>query len=490
MPKALVRALTMASLIVLGACTGNAVPIDTTSGPPPLPPPAATDPQPSARTGADAYRYLLEYTALGLHRTGTEGGTRVIDWLSTELRNSGLQVTVEPFSFTQFVPRTASLRLSSDAADTASFPYWYSGRTAPGGVTAALINVGNGTDADFAGRDLRGRIVLASIALASRAVFTNLAAVQRRAAAAGAAGLVAAIQGPGNWIVASNAESDAGLCGMPTLFIGREDGQRLATHSGENANFVLDADVVQGSSANVVATITGASTDTLIAGTPVNGWFTTAAERGGGVGTLLTLARSYAERAAAGQAPAKTLVFVFTGGHEVGFIGLQRYIDAHPDVISRAYSYVHLGAAVAGRYDYEQSAGPIAQSPIADPARTLYISENPLLNSLVIRDQIAANLAPALNLLPSLSNPGEQRRMYAIGMPIVSISGTTLYFHTERDTPDTTSATFLDPAVRFYGAVIDDLIASSASDIRSANSTANQYATPVPKPVCVVPGQR
>ena len=475
-------ACVLALLLPIAACVADA-PAVVAATPSPL-----VSALPAARTGADAYRYLRAYTALGLHRTGTDGDARVSGYLAAELRRAGLKVTVEPFAFTQFAPREAALRVVGDAADIVSFPYWYSGRTLPEGVTAELVDVGAGSEADFAAHPLQGRIVLARIALVSRALFTNLAAVQRRAAAAGAAGLVAAVQGPGNEIVASNAESDAGLCGMPTLFIGREDGQRLAARAGAPVHFVLDAELRPGQSANVVATIPGASPEILMAGTPVNGWFSAAAERGGGIGTLLTLARFQAEKASAGSMPAKTLIFVFTGGHEVGFIGLQRYIDAHPEVIARTYAYVHLGAGVAGRYDYEQDGGTIAQAPIADPARTLYVSENPLLNTLVVRDQIAANLAPALSLLPSLLNPGEQRRMYALGVPMVAISGTTLYFHTALDTDDKTSAALLDPAVRFYGSVIDDLLAVKPDDLRAANITAAHAAAPGPAPACAVPG--
>ncbi len=250
--------------------------------------------------------------------------------------------------------------------------------------------------------------------------------------------------------------------------------------------FTLDADYRSGRSANVIATIPGRSTETLIVGTPTNGWFTTAVERGAGVGTLLSLARYYAGR---GTPPDKTLVFVFTGGHEVGFLGLQRYIDAHPALIDSTYTYVHLGAAIAGRYDYPQADGHIATAPIADPARTLFVSENPLLQRLVSARQLSSGLIPAQTVLPSLLNPGEQRRMYARGVPIVSISGTTLYFHTEADTPETTSAALLEPAVQFYGSMIDDLLAADPAEIRAANSVALRYAKPLPTPVCAAPGR-
>lgn len=439
-----------------------------------------------ARSGADAYRQLQDYVALALHRTGTDGGEKLIGWLDQRLHGFGLTPRIERFDFKQFTPRKAQL-VNDAGTPIASFPYWYSGRTGADGVKAELVDVGRGDEAAFRGKTLNGKLVLADIQLLYRALFSNLNEVMQRAYAAGAVGVVAAVQAPRNLIAAANAESEAGLCGLPVLFVGAEDGRALRARSGQNFSFTLDADYGEGESANVVVTIPGQSRDTLIVGTPVNGWFSTASERGSGVGSLLTLARHYAARFAS-KPPAKTLVFLFTGGHEVGFLGLQRYIDAHPDVLADTYAYVHLGASVAGAYYFEKPDGSIASAPIADPARTLYVSENPPLQQLVSARQLQSGLLPAQSVLPSVSNPGEQRRMYARGVPIVSISGTTLFFHTEADTPDTTSAELLEPAVRFYGSVIDDLLATDAASLRANNRVAAAHAKPLPVPACVVPG--
>lgn len=117
--------------------------------------------------------------------------------------------------------------------------------------------------------------------------------------------------------------------------------------------------------------------------------------------------------------------------------------------------------------------------------RILFVSENPLLQQLVSRRQWSTPLLPAQTILPSVFNPGEQRRMYARGIPMVSMSGTTLYFHTEADTPETTSAELLDPPVRFFGGIIDDLLAQDPQKLRAANGLAAEFAKPVPAPVCV-----
>lgn len=443
---------------------------------------------PAARSGDDAYRYLLDYSALGSHRSGTADGERLIAWLDETLRDFGLQPRIETFDFDQYLPRKAALTLD-DGSELPVFPYWYSGRTGSAGISAPLVDVGNGARARFDAAPVAGKLVVATIALQSRGSFTNLVDVQKRAHAGGALGVIAAIQGPENLIVAANAESEAGLCGLPVLFVGSQDGERLRKRAGGEVHFTLDADYRGGRSANVVVTIPGRTPDTLIIGTPVNGWFTSASERGGGIGTLLTLARHYAQRyVQAGAPPEKTLVLVFTGGHEVGFLGLQRYIDAHEDVIARTYAYVHLGAAIAGTYYFERIDGRIDSAPTADPARTLFVSENPVLQRLVSTRQLSSGLVPAQSIPPSILNPGEQRRMYARGVPIVSISGSTLFFHTEADTAETTSAALLEPAVQFYGAVIDDLLALDPAEVKAANRLAESFAKPLPTPACAVPG--
>ena len=110
-----------------------------------------------------------------------------------------------------------------------------------------------------------------------------------------------------------------------------------------------------------------------------------------------------------------------------------------------------------------------------------------MLQELVARRMWATQLSPVQSMLPSIFNPGEQRRMYARGVPMVAMSGTTLYFHTEADTPDTTSGELLDPLVRFYGGVVDDLLAIDPQKLRAANSAAAAAGRPMPAPVCVVP---
>ena len=449
-----------------------------------------TDSRPPAQTGADAYQYLQEYVAHGLHRSGTTGGNAVSGWVAEELRGMGYEVDSEAFAFEQFTPHTTRLHFVGDPVDkdVPVFPLYYSGRTGTEGITAELVNVGNGASLAIAGKNLTGKIVLASVALVERAETPTLAGVLQGAAAAGAAGVVVAIQGPQNLIVASNVNADTGLCGLPVLYVGKDDGAALAARSGQVASFVLDADEMPGTSYNVVATLPGSGDGILMIGTPVNGWFSTAAERGGGVGVLLTLARAIAEQYR-DRVPPQTVMFIASGGHEVGYLGLGRYAEAHPDLVKRIYTYLHLGAAVGGTlYAETPLDGTVAALPLVDPSRTLYVSENPILLALADLNAVSSGMIPFEELPPVLLDPGEQAQMYDRGVPIMSISGTTLYFHTENDLPDTTSAAILDPVVQTYSAILRQLLALDPQLVRDANLAAGALAGSPPAPAgCVVP---
>src|SRR5205085_11611421 len=116
---------------------------------------------PAPGSGADAYQAVKDYTALGLHRTGTAGGAATASWLAAQFAAAGLDTSVESFTFPQFRPKTASLTVGSYSP--VSFPLYYYGRTPPGGVTAPLVDIGLGTPADIALHPPAGKIALVEV---------------------------------------------------------------------------------------------------------------------------------------------------------------------------------------------------------------------------------------------------------------------------------------------------------------------------------------
>lgn len=444
-----------------------------------VPPLAPRDALPVAGSGADAYRYLIEFSKFGLKRSGTDGDEAVRNWVETELSAMGYEVSHEAIEFQRYVPRRYSLEAGEFAPCV--FPLYHSGATTSEGLKAPLYDGGLGTPAELQGAN--GRIVLIDAPLVENFLTPTLDAARIAAAEAGALAVVVAAQGPENWVHGKNVFAGSGICGLPTLFVGKQDGAALRELAGTEALFILDAVLEERArTGNVLARREGQSDDVLVIGTPLNGWFTTAAERGGGVGAFLTLARQLAERDSLPQ----DLLFVATGGHEVGFLGLQTFIENRPELLPHISAYVHLGGSIAARGMVEVD-GQVQSTGLAHP-RLLFVSENPLLQAISEGAMRNNGVIELSNIPPASFNPGEQQYMYAAGVPIAAISASHFYFHSPRDLPDTTSAELLDPVVRGYGQIIDGVLALDAHTLRSANAVAGALANRAAEPGgCVVP---
>ncbi|MGH7819864.1 MAG: hypothetical protein ACREQ9_08835, partial [Candidatus Binatia bacterium] len=215
---------------------------------------------------------------------------------------------------------------------------------------------------------------------------------------------------------------------------------------------------------------------------PLNGWFTVATERGPGIGSFLELVRTYAARAAAGERPRHTLLFVATGGHEVTAPGLEHVFGCLDR--DRVVSYIHFGAGIAGK-GFVEVAGTVHETGFPEPNRLLIISENPLLEAIgesAFRTKPGAH--PLLSIPPRALNPGEQQFVYNLGVPMVTISGAGIYHHAPADTPEKTSPELIDPMVRAYVEIVDALLELDADLVRQSNLVAATIAPAAEPPTC------
>ena len=153
---------------------------------------------PAAGTGADAFRFVRAYAALGLHRTGTTSNDATSAWLADQFTSIGLQTSVQNFTFERFLPNTASLRVGAYSPKV--FPLYYSGTTM--GVTGQLVDVGHGTPAELVNKDLTGKIALVDVPMPVPGLAPTLSQAIKAVTGAHAAGMVAAIDGPRNDISA------------------------------------------------------------------------------------------------------------------------------------------------------------------------------------------------------------------------------------------------------------------------------------------------
>lgn len=434
---------------------------------------------PVAPSGAEAYRHVVTYGAEPLlHRTGTPGDAATAAWIAEEFRSAGLRTVAEDFTFTRFAPRRVSLTVGDFRP--VAFPLYYSGMTGPEGVVGRLVDVSVGTPLDFERVDVAGSVAVIDVPAVQNAISPTLEGAISAARDGGAIAIVLSVRAALNEAAAYNMEARGGLCGIPIVIVGKIDGATLRARDGMTARLVLDAALEDGSDGapightrNVVATIPGQSDDTIIIGTPFTGWFGAAAERGPGIGVLLTLAKHFAAQAEH-DPPPLTIVFVATAGHEVGLLGLDEFVRANPDVVDRTAAYLHLGAGLATR-NFEEVAGEVIELPTPEEIRLAWASENEALQPIVQR-AFATNLLPIPTVPPAALNPGEQRVMYRHGIPMMALASSHLWIHTAGDEAFITSPELLEPVVQAYRQITEELLELDTATLRSSNGLAAAFA--------------
>lgn len=286
--------------------------------------------------------------------TGRPAYDRTIDWTATQLRAAGLgDVRREPFTATLSLPTAGEIRLlGSDAmgAGSRDIPL----RSAMvqgvgpvnGTVTAPLVYVGQGTDADLAGRDLRSKIAVI-VATPEPSLYAPIPARRTMAAMqAGAVGVIEVLIQAGNL---KSFDRDRHGCGKQLCFtVGGEDGFFLQTILGEaarsgrsvSARLTATSETIERPVTNVVATIPGKTDRTVIINAHADGWFGGADDNASGLAVMIALAQHFT------RAPKleRTLVFVASAGHHSpGANGLAAFRAAHDkDYVAKADLIVNI----------------------------------------------------------------------------------------------------------------------------------------------------
>ncbi len=299
------------------------------------------------------------------------------------------------------------------------------------------------------------------------------------AAAAGAKAVIAVTQGYANDPKWEDINSRDGTGSVPVILTGKQTGASIVTaaEAQETANVVLQAQTGVACDRDVWGVLPGLDPSRRVfVGTPASSMVPAASERGSGDAILLGLARHYAELPIS-QRP-ETLVFLFTTGHEVGFLGLPALIDAQGGWFTGADAYVHLGSSLGAPTATEAANGTVTVNPVADPSGVLHYSENPLIESIFPTAFSEAGVTlPAV--ADHISTAGEQVDAYTHGVPTIGFSGGSLYFHTAADLPNTVDPTLLVEEAEGFRRTIDAITALAPGALKAANGPAETDAATI-----------
>ncbi len=365
---------------------------------------------------------IQSWDAITDHRTGTKGDALTAEWISDELRQSGLEPIVDWFDFQRRVLHECTVACADKRAD--GVPLFDGGYTDAAGLQATLSDLGGTSDI---GLTLFGPGPW-------HPGTKNLEQARRKDAHQA---IVAVAEGdmvrPGLSLL--NADDYLKPHGPPVLQVATEHRRWLedARDAAELVRLVAHVTLEQTQASNVQARIPGADAGLppLVVMTPRSAWWTCTSERAGGISLWLECARHFAT-----SRPDRTVIFTANTGHELGHVGLARYLDSVPELVREAHAWVHLGAnfaAVGSDLRFQASTQDLMSQGLA------------ALTARGVDDRIVTPLG---------ERPlGEARNIYDGGGHFISLLGNNRLFHHPEDRwPD---AVDLDRTVALNQAMLD-----------------------------------
>ena len=427
-------------------------------------------------------------------RAATPAFMHTIEWAVHELAAAGLSdARVERYAVagSMWVPRAWQLQVLADPAFGAgsatvtlesAFPQ-PGGATIPdAGLTAPVIFVGHGTDADLAGRDVAGKIAVIHVRPEPSLFGSAEQGAAARVVAKGAVGVINAIEGPGNALYVDPRFA----CGKaPCFMIGGEDAWFLQQVIGKAANAgVLDRLKVRMNlasseqeglaAANGVATIRGRSERRIIINAHADGYFQGGDDNASGLAVLIGLARYFAKQ----PRPAHTLMFVASGGHHGPGNGPGALVTAHPELKDNTVLVINLEHVayldvVRGKTRAANNTGMVWETSVTESAKAVGVTnESPFLVDLWKKASRCYGVATYQSA--GSSTPGDLGGYRALGVPMTQMIQSGTFYHSSGDVYESVPAEGLERAARFHAFFVESVDQAPEGLVKAAKGTTYQ----------------
>ncbi len=276
---------------------------------------------------------------IGGRVSGSAANLRAVEWGAARFASAGVSVHRQ-----EFMMPGLWLELEARAAVTGSLAFTprvaampFSAGTDPDGLTAELVNVGRGTEEDFAwaGPMVRDNFILVETdelrTIAGLfAEYKQSAAIEARAYEAGVKGIV--YMGSRKDVILHRHNASRGLSNtLPIVSMARVDAQRCARalRAGESIILTLVLRIETGGPyrlENIIGEIPGSDKkdEVVVVGAHLDSWDlgTGANDNGCNVAMMIDLARQLKRL---GITPRRTLRFALWNGEEQGMYGSMAY---------------------------------------------------------------------------------------------------------------------------------------------------------------------
>jgi hypothetical protein len=347
------------------------------------------------------HRVIREYDAQGIHRTATKVDEQSGKWLAHLVTEAGAKPELEPFKINRIDLQSNYLQIGGRRIE--GIPMFDGGFTDKKGIRGRMGKIGS--DAEI------GLIE----APPNAATDFNDAFIQARRNSQHKA-IVIVTKGGADGIALINAPYFLEPFAQPALKIGREHGEFLKTSADKNAEISLVAKVKRkmATAYNVTATIVGSEPSLPPIGviTPRSGWWEIASERGGGLCAWLETMRTIAK-----IKPRRTFYFAASSGHEIGHVGLEKYLERRGDLAQTALVWMHYGANIGSKFGASRSLRASTEE----------------FEKMAVRALTEANVPPDRVMPRDVIPNGEAKNIYKHGGKFISLIGGNSLFHLPQD---------------------------------------------------------
>ncbi len=402
---------------------------------------------------------------MGFRTAGSDAEHAAADYIAEEMEAIGLEVEKVPVTVDKWQFNGASLTVEGTEIEIMPASYATNG-TGENGISAELVDVGTGTAAEYEGKDVEGKIVLAGIDQWNEAWIDQY---MNEAALHGAAAIVTYPVG-GYGTYSDDMINMQDVCSedvIPCVSISKNQYLELAAamESG-NADATLAVDSVmepeQGTSYHVVGTLKGRSSEQqIIVSGHYDVYFNGFQDDSCAVGLVMAMAKAMVD---SGYQPENDIRFIAHGAEEWGATGTQfdwttgaweMINTAHPEWAGKTIAMINF--ELPAFYDGMEE-GQISCVPEFAALTASFVEESGLLADPV--DGIYPEGISEVSVDTSTMEDGVSYR--ASGVPyFINIPGTQegeegwmqQRYHTVADDRDTYSPEVMQTNLNTFGAL-------------------------------------
>ena len=353
--------------------------------------------------------------------------------------------------------RTIELKTVQPAREAAAAP--------KGGMELEPVWVGLGTEADFKGRDVKGKLVVIQSVPTPGAINNSAGwnGANMRASERGAAALLVSLAVPGNlqyqmWVRGGP---------IPSFSIGTEDltalRELMEKESNVKVKLHLDVDVRAGlRDASVWGELPGTTDEDIIIMAHHDAYFEGALDNASGMSVMLGLAEYFSKIPQAQRR--RTLKFVTTSGHHAGSLGTKWMSDNKATFLAKTALMINCEhVSVTQTYPW----GPALRKSNHTDARRWWVFGSKQLADVILESYRTFGVAVYHEMEPNASGDMGQVSRDAPSMQLIESPN---FYHSDHDRPDVVPASGLEAVARAFAKIVDRVNRLDRRDILPATT--------------------